>query len=165
MNQSAKSETLSLQSSTHSSRSNTLERPSKPNKDSGLQPRLPTHEVFFLGFKFHELRHYSRKNIIENRVSTLKFELMSFFNFYNRENCQCLFYKLWVASFLIPRISRRLELFFSTFDYKSVLIIFNTIRKLTTYISSMIFSLFNNHFLRFIFLLTWFLMHNLWLPS
>ena len=45
----------------------------------------------FLGFKFHELRHYSRKNIIEIRVSTLKFELMSFFNFYNRENCQCLF--------------------------------------------------------------------------
>jgi len=44
VNQSAKSETLSLQSSTHSSRSNTLERPSKPNKDSGLQPRLPTHE-------------------------------------------------------------------------------------------------------------------------
>ena len=61
VNQSAKSETLSLQSSTHSSRSNTLERPSKPNKDSGLQPRLPTHEVFFLGSKFHELRFYSKK--------------------------------------------------------------------------------------------------------
>ena len=50
VNQSAKSETLSLQSSTHSSRSNTLERPSKPNKDSGLQPRLPTHEVCFFRF-------------------------------------------------------------------------------------------------------------------
>ena len=42
---SAKSETLSLQSSTHSSRSNTLERPNKPNKEPGMQSRLPTHEV------------------------------------------------------------------------------------------------------------------------
>merc|ERR1719510_429852 len=41
---SAKSETLSLQSSTHSSRSNTLERPNKPNKEPGMQSRLPTHE-------------------------------------------------------------------------------------------------------------------------
>ena len=45
---SAKSETLSLHnSSTHSSRSNTLERPSKStNKESGTTThRLPTHEV------------------------------------------------------------------------------------------------------------------------
>ena len=139
VNQSAKSETLSLQSSTHSSRSNTLERPSKPNKDSGLQPRLPTHEVFFLGSKFHELRFYSKKRVSKlgnyRELSTSKFALMSFFNFYNRENCQCLFYKLWVASFLIPRISRWLELlFFSTFDYQSVLIIFYIVRKLANLI-------------------------------
>ena len=82
VNQSAKSETLSLQSSTHSSRSNTLERPSKPNKDSGLQPRLPTHEVFFLGSKFHELRFYSKKRVSKlgnyRELSTSKFALMSF---------------------------------------------------------------------------------------
>jgi len=43
---SAKSETLSLHnSSTHSSRSNTLERPNKSNKDSVIAThRLPTHE-------------------------------------------------------------------------------------------------------------------------
>ena len=48
---SAKSETLSLHnSSTHSSRSNTLERPSKStNKESGATThRLPTHEVNFI---------------------------------------------------------------------------------------------------------------------
>ena len=47
---SAKSETLSLHnSSTHSSRSNTLERPNKSNKDSVIAThRLPTHEVNFI---------------------------------------------------------------------------------------------------------------------